>query len=511
MSKDKGKNEIILGIDLGTTNSAGCIYKNGKCLMVPSAEENLDFGKSFPSYVAFTEDGEELVGIAAKRHSLNHAEDAIFGIKRKMGSDYKKTIHGKEYTPEVISSKILQKIKLDAEEFLGEEINKAVITVPANFNINQRTATKDAAEMAGIDVVRLISEPTAASLAYGIDNELEDDITILVFDLGGGTLDVTILEYYIEEDKKIFEVLSTSGDNALGGTDMDREISNTIAKEIKDKHGIDVYDEKNREVKLKIASEDAKIELSDIEKTLIELPYIGMDSNDNLIDFERKLTRVELEGMVKEIVEGCSKTISDALEGAHLTPKDIDKLILVGGPTNMPIVQRYVEEFLGKEFEKGIDPMECVAKGASLLSDVTEIVLIDVTPHTLCIVEKSTIAVPMIKKNTPIPFEHTEPFKTVADDQKAATFKIVQGEEKLADDNVPLGSFDLKTSGNGENKFDVTFFIDEDNTLEVTAKNMLTGKSKSITIDYKSRMSAYEKYLQKQLNEEIRNARKSKK
>lgn len=500
MSNDNEKSEVVLGIDLGTSNSAACVYKDGNFIMVPSAEGFSEYGKSFPSYVAFTEDGKELVGEPAKRQYVNNVDGTVIGIKRKMGTDEKINIFGKEYTPEVISAKILQKIKIDTEEFLGEEIDTAVITVPANFNDNQRSATKDAAEIAGINVTRLISEPTAASLAYGIDKAPDEEITILVFDLGGGTLDVTIMEV----EGKNFDVVSTGGNNYLGGNDMDDVLSKYLADEFKKEHGIDLLIKK--EAELKRAAEDAKIRLSTEEETLIDLPYIALDSENKSINLETKLDRTTLESLVKPLVDSCGDTIKEALDGAFKTKNDIDKVILVGGPTKMPIVQNYVENYIGKPFERGINPMECVAKGASIQADIIENRnqkrgwVRDVTSHAVGTVENNVDTVIMIEKNAPLPFRHTETFKTVSDYQTAVECIIVEGEEKLAKDNVLLGSFDLEIPPDkkGKQKIDVTFYKDENNILTVTAKNQNTGKSKSISIDYHSRMSAREKHKQKQ-------------
>lgn len=520
MVKGEEKSEIVLGIDLGTSNSAACIYKDGNLIMVPSAEGHSKYGKSFPSYVAFTRDGEELVGEPAKRQGINNVDGTISAFKRQMGKDKKYNIHGKEYTPEELSARILQKIKIDSEDFFGEEIDKAVITVPANFNNNQRTATKDAAELVGINVTRLISEPTAASLAYGFNKSHEDETTILVFDFGGGTLDVTIMEI----SGKHFDVVSTSGNNGLGGNDMDYKLAKYLAEEIKKEYDIDLFEKKHAE--LMRAAEDAKIELSTKEETPINLRYIALDKENNPINFETTLKREKLESIVEEIVNRCGKIIKEALDGAHLTKDDIDKVILVGGPTKMPIVQKYVQDYMGKPFEKGVDPMECVAQGASILADIVEgqkcekgyivddeAVVTDVTPHSLGTVENNTDTVIMIEKNAPLPYRHTQTFKTLADDQEVVECIIVEGEDKIAKNNAILGSFELKIppGKKGEQKIDVTFVKDESNLLTVTARSQKTGKSESLSIDYPSRMSIYEKHQRQQELKEMGERYKAKK
>ncbi|TDA29401.1 MAG: molecular chaperone DnaK, partial [Hadesarchaea archaeon] len=356
--------EKIIGIDLGTSNSAAAVLQGGRPVLIPSAEGLTPYGKMFPSYVAFTPDGQLLVGEPARRQAALNPERTVTGFKRKMGTDYKYRIGDKEYTPQQLSAFLLQKIKRDAEAFLGQEVKKAVITVPAYFNDNQRQATKDAGTIAGLEVVRIINEPTAASLAYGLD-KLDKEQKILVFDLGGGTLDVTILEF----GGGVFEVKSTSGDTQLGGTDMDEAIVRYLCEEFRKKEGVDLTKDKMAMIRLREAAERAKIELSTTPITEINLPFIYSDSTGPK-HLRMELTRAKLEELVRPIVERCRPCVEQALKDAKLTPEEIDKVILVGGPTRMPIVQRFVEELLGKKVERGVDPMECVAMGAAIQAGV---------------------------------------------------------------------------------------------------------------------------------------------
>ncbi len=483
--------EKIIGIDLGTSNSAAAVYINGNVKVIPSAEGNTMYGKAFPSYVAFTKDGQLLVGEPARRQALTNPEGTVYAFKRKMGTDYKYKIYGKEYTPQQLSAFLLQKIKRDAEAYLGEEINKAVITVPAYFNDNQRQATKDAGEIAGLEVVRIINEPTAAALAYGIDKS-EEELKIMVFDFGGGTLDVTIMEY----GSGVFEVISTAGDTQLGGTDMDNAIINYIAEEFKRENGVDLRNDRNAFIRLKEATEKAKIELSSVLQTDINLPYITI-VNGEPKHLNITLTRAKLEELVRPIVEKSGKSIDTALKNAGLNKSDIDKIILVGGPTRMPIVQKFVEDYMGKEIERGIDPMECVATGAAiqgavLAGEVKDIVLLDVTPLTLGVEVLGGLVEPIIPANTTIPVRKSKIFTTAADNQTTVTIHVVQGERPMAKDNVSLGMFNLTgipPAPRGIPQIEVTFDIDANGILHVSAKDLGTGKETGITISASTKLS----------------------
>ncbi|MCI4435053.1 MAG: molecular chaperone DnaK [Thermoplasmata archaeon] len=483
--------EKIIGIDLGTSNSAAAVVISGKPVVIPSAEGTTLGGKAFPSYVAFTKDGQLLVGEPARRQALLNPEGTVYAAKRKMGTDYKYKIFGKEYTPQQISAFILQKIKRDAEAFLGEKITKAVITVPAYFNDNQRQATKDAGTIAGLEVVRIINEPTAASLAYGIDKS-EKEQKILVYDFGGGTLDVTVMEF----GNGVFQVLSTSGDTQLGGTDMDNALINYIADEFKKQEGIDLRNDKNAYIRLRDAAEKAKIELSTSLQTEINLPYIT-STPEGPKHLVMTITRAKLEELVSPLVERTGESIKKALEAAKLSKEDIDKIILVGGPTRMPIVQRYVENYFGKKIERGVDPMECVAigaaiEGAVLAGEIKDIVLLDVTPLTLSVETLGGIATPIIPANTTIPTRKSQIFTTAADFQTVVTIHVVQGERPLAKDNVSLGMFNLEgipPAPRGVPQIEVTFDIDANGILNVTAKDLATGKQNSITITSSTKLS----------------------
>ncbi|EDY36555.1 chaperone protein DnaK [Aciduliprofundum boonei T469] len=483
--------EKIIGIDLGTSNSAAAVYINGNVKVIPSAEGNTMYGKAFPSYVAFTKDGQLLVGEPARRQALTNLEGTVYAFKRKMGTDYKYKIYGKEYTPQQLSAFLLQKIKRDAEAYLGEEIKKAVITVPAYFNDNQRQATKDAGEIAGLEVVRIINEPTAAALAYGIDKS-EEELKIMVFDFGGGTLDVTIMEY----GSGVFEVISTAGDTQLGGTDMDNAIIDYIAEEFKRENGVDLRNDKNAFIRLKEAAEKAKIELSSVLQTDINLPYITI-VNGEPTHLNITLTRAKLEELVRPIVEKSGKSIDAALKNAGLNKSDIDKIILVGGPTRMPIVQKFVEDYMGKKIERGIDPMECVATGAAiqgavLAGEVKDIVLLDVTPLTLGVEVLGGLVEPIIPANTTIPVRKSKIFTTAADNQTTVTIHVVQGERPMAKDNVSLGMFNLTgipPAPRGVPQIEVTFDIDANGILHVSAKDLGTGKETGITISASTKLS----------------------
>ena len=477
----------IIGIDLGTTNSEVAVMEAGKPTIIKSAE-----GQTyFPSIVAFTKDGERLVGEAAKRQAVTNTEGTVHRIKRKMGTGEKTKLHDKSYTPEQISAFILQKIKKDAEEFLGEKVNEAVITVPAYFNDDQRQATKDAGKIAGLKVRRIINEPTAASLAYGLDKKGEN--TIAVYDFGGGTFDITLMEV----GEGVFEVLSTNGDTQLGGSDMDQALVDYIADEFKEKHNIDLRKDPKALQRLLEAAEKAKMELSSTLQTDINLPYITV-LDDEPKHLELKLTRAKFEEIISDIVNKTEKPCKQALKDAKLKSSDIKHVVLVGGTTRIPLVKKKVEEIFGKKPKRDVDPMECVAIGAAIQAGVLsgdidkDIVLLDVTPLTLSIETLGSVATPLIERNTTVPTKKSKIFSTAADNQTSVEINVLQGERPMATDNKSLGRFHLDgilPAPRGIPQIEVGFDIDADGILNVSAKDLGSGKEQSIRITGSTKLS----------------------
>ena len=505
----------IIGIDLGTSNSAAAVMIGGKPSIIQAAEGTSVGGKAFPSVVAFTKDGQLLVGEPARRQMISNPEGTVSAAKRKMGSDFKFYVLGKEYTPQQISAFILQKIKKDSEAFLGDTVDKAVITVPAYFNDNQRQATKDAGEIAGLQVVRIINEPTAASLAYGLD-KVQKDLKIMVFDLGGGTLDVTIMEM----GGGVFQVKSTSGDTQLGGTDMDNTVIDYIVEEFKKQSGLDVRNDKAAMMRIREAAEKAKIELSNIVSTEINLPFLAYDPRTGPKNLIITLTRAKLEDLLRPIIERCRAPMMQALQDGKITPADIDKIIMVGGPTRMPIVRQFVATAMGKEPERGIDPMEAVAMGAAIQGAIitgdvsTDILLVDVTPLTLGVEVLGGLKEPLIERNTTIPTKKSKVFTTAADYQTAVTIHVVQGERPMASDCVSLGMFNLSgipPAPRGVPQVEVTFDIDANGILNVAAKDLATSKEAKITITANTKLSKEEIERLKKESDNFAEADKKKK
>jgi molecular chaperone DnaK len=485
----------VIGIDLGTSNSAAAVMEGGRPVILPSAEgAGVASGKAFPSYVAFTKEGQRLVGEPARRQAAINPEGTIYAAKRKMGQDFKFKAHGKEYTPQQISAFILQKIKDDAEAYLGDKVDEAVITCPAYFDDNQRQATKDAGEIAGLKVLRIINEPTAACLAYGLEKSQKEQ-KIMVFDLGGGTLDVTIMEMA----QGVFEVKATHGDTQLGGTDMDNVMIEYIAGQFKKETGIDLRNDKMAMMRLKEGAEKAKIELSSSMSTDINLPFITADASGPK-HLTMAINRAKLEELVSPIIDRCRTPMEGALKDSKLSSSQIDRIILVGGPTRMPIVQKFVEEYVGKKIERGIDPMECVALGAAVQAaiikgDMKDVLLLDVTPLSLGIETMGGVNTKLIERNTTIPTKKSQIFSTAAENQTAVTIRVLQGERQMADDNVELGRFDLvgiPPAPRGVPQIEVGFDIDANGIVHVSAKDLGTGKEQSVRITAPKKLSKEE-------------------
>ncbi len=480
----------IIGIDLGTSNSAAAALIGGRPTIIPSAEGTSIGGKAFPSYVAFTKDGQALVGEPAKRQAVTNPEGTITGIKRKMGTDYKVKVYGKEYTPEEISAQILRKIKKDAETYLADTVEEAVITVPAYFNDNQRQATKDAGTIAGLNVRRIINEPTAAALAYGLDKTGE--AKILVFDLGGGTLDVTIMEI----GEGVFEVRSTSGDTQLGGRDMDERLMEYVLERFKQESGVDLRKDSMAMQRLREAVEVAKIELSSVLQTNLNLPYITADASGPK-HLTMTLSRAKLEELIHDVMERCRGPMVQALKDSKLEKSQIDKIILVGGPTRMPVIQEFVKSFMAKDIERGVDPMECVAMGAAIQAgvlggEVKDLLLLDVTPLSLGIETLGGVTTRLIERNTTIPTRKSQIFTTAADNQTSVEVNVLQGERPMSKDNISLGRFTLvgiPPAPRGIPQIEVTFDIDANGIIHVSAKDLATKKEQRITITAPHKLS----------------------
>ncbi|MBU1007094.1 MAG: molecular chaperone DnaK [Candidatus Omnitrophica bacterium] len=491
----------VIGIDLGTSNSAASVMEGGRPVIIPSAEgAGVSSGKAFPSFVAFTKDGQKLVGEPARRQAAINPEGTIYAAKRKIGTDHKFDIYGKQYTPQQISAFILQKIKQDAEAYLGDKVEEVVITCPAYFDDNQRQATKDAGEIAGLKVLRIINEPTAACLAYGLD-KVGKELKIMVFDFGGGTLDVTIMDMWFDKEHNAsgFEVKATSGDTHLGGTDMDNVLISYIANQFKKETGIDLKNDNMAMQRLREAAEKAKVELSSTITTDINLPFITADASGPK-HLTMSINRAKIEELVAPIVDKCNGPIDQAMKDSGLSSKDIDKIIMVGGPTRMPIVQKFLEEHVSKKIERGIDPMECVALGAAtqaaiIKGDAKEVLLLDVTPLSLGIETLGGVCTKLIERNSTIPTKKSQVFSTAADNQTAVTVRVLQGERQMANDNTELGRFDLigiPPAPRGIPQVEVSFDIDRDGIVHVGAKDLGTGKEQSMRITAPKKLSKEE-------------------
>ena len=478
----------VIGIDLGTTNSCVAVMEGGEAVVIPNSEGN----RTTPSVVGLNNSGERLVGQVAKRQAITNPDNTVASIKRHMGSDYKATLGGKQYTPQEISAMILQKLKADAEAYIGETVTQAVITVPAYFSDSQRQATKDAGKIAGLDVLRIINEPTAAALAYGVDKDNTDQ-KILVFDLGGGTFDVSLLEI----GDGIFEVLATSGNNRLGGDDFDKKIIDWAIVEFKSQTGIDLSGDKTAMQRLKEAAEKAKMELSTVTTSNINLPFITMDGNGQPQHLDLTLSRAKFDELTAALVEKTMGPSRQALSDAGLSAGDIDKVILVGGSTRIPAVQDAVKKLTGKEPFKGINPDECVAIGAAiqggvLVGEVKDVVLLDVTPLSLGIETLGGVMTKIVERNTTIPVSRSQVFTTAADNQTSTDIHVLQGEREMAKDNKTLGRFslmDIPPAPRGIPQIEVTFDIDANGIVNVSAKDKGTGKSQRITIQSNSGLS----------------------
>lgn len=476
----------IIGIDLGTTNSCVAVMEGGEPVVIANAEG----ARTTPSVVGFTKTGERLVGQVAKRQAITNPDRTIASIKREMGTDHKTAIDGKNYSPQEISAMILAKLKADAESYLGEKVTEAVITVPAYFNDSQRQATKDAGAIAGLDVKRIINEPTAAALAYGADKE--NDQKIMVYDLGGGTFDVSI----IEMGDGVTEVLSTAGDTHLGGDDFDKRVIDWLADEFKKENGVDLRNDKTAAQRLKEAAEKAKIELSGVATTAINLPFITADANGPK-HLDLTLTRSKFDSLTADLVERTMAPVRQSLSDAGLKPSDLHKVLLVGGSTRIPAVQEAVKKFMGTEASKGINPDECVAVGASIQGgvlggDVKGLLLLDVTPLSLGIETMGGVCTKIIERNTTVPTKKSQIFSTAADNQPSVEVNVLQGEREMASGNKSLGTFHLDgipAAPRGVPQVEVTFDIDANGIVHVSAKDLGSGKEQSITITASTNMS----------------------